>query len=555
MKRLGPILLAAACLLLAAGSLVLRLHGPLFISPDETAAHFFASAYATSSNLAVPVPLSDTVGDVLYPRSMLSVAGALVPSGFLGLPLMLGVAAKLFGAASIPFLPIALSVLGVLAWTLVFRRLFGERAGWIAGVMLAVQPAWWYYTARSLMPNVPFLAFVGFALMFLLVRPFAKWNKHPAFDGLMAGACVGAALFIRASEALWLGMILLALLIWLRRTLGRNVLAAFAVGAVLVLSPLPLLQKDLYGSPWATGYTAVQEVSGGEASIAPSWPVVSTSTWWQKIEGTLKPAFPFGIHPRLAARQFAAYGLGMFWWEFLLVAFGIWQLAAGRKKVFSGSDLNYQLPTANYLILCAVVTLWLALMYGSWTFTDNPDPTQITIGNSHVRYWLPILVLWLPFAAVALDELAARAKKLAAAALIGGWIIWAALGFNVAFLSPQDGLLAETRVLDQSQIIHDAVMKLVPENGVIVVDRADKIFFPDRLVRYPLRDDKTYALIPQIAYRVPTYYYGITLPPQDLAYVNDVKLAGTPFKFLPVQAFGIETLYRVFDMTSSVAPF
>jgi hypothetical protein len=32
----------------------------------------------------------------------------------------------------------------------------------------------------------------------------------------------------------------------------------------------------------------------------------------------------------------------------------------------------------------------MAVVYGSWSMADNPDPKAITIGNSHVRYWLPL---------------------------------------------------------------------------------------------------------------------------------------------------------------------
>lgn len=272
--------------------------------------------------------------------------------------------------------------------------------------------------------------------------------------------------------------------------------------------------------------------------------------WRRAMERALSFVFPFGIHPRLAWRQFVAYGLRMFWWEFVLAALGIILLAVRvLSKRRRGSSPSCQLPAAScfwpYLLVALVVTVWLVLMYGSWTFTDNPDPTQITVGNSHVRYWLPIFVAWVPLAAVALDELAARAKRLGSVVLVVGWVAWAALGFRTAFLTPEDGLFAEAQVLAQERAVHDAVMRLTPADAVIVVDRDDKIFFPDRAVRYPLRDPRTYALLPALVAHAPTYYFGITLPAQDLNYLNTDKLKADGLTFVPVQTFGIETLYVI----------
>ena len=40
-----------------------------------------------------------------------------------------------------------------------------------------------------------------------------------------------------------------------------------------------------------------------------------------------------------------------------------------------------------------VVSAWLLVVYGSWWFSDNPDPTAITLGSSYVRYFLPLYIL------------------------------------------------------------------------------------------------------------------------------------------------------------------
>ena len=186
-------------------------------------------------------------------------------------------------------------------------------------------------------------------------------------------------------------------------------------------------------------------------------------------------------------------------------------------------------------------------MYGSWTFFDNPDPTQVTIANSHVRYWLPAFVLATPFAALGIRWISRRAFTDFAqrAALVILVVLCLGLSIRVAFLSPQDGIVAAANGLVESRTTRNIVLDATEPDSVIVVDRADKLFFPYRSVLYPLRDDATYALMPRIALRVPLYYYGITLPKTDVDWLNADRLAKLGLKIDAVHTFRIETLYRI----------
>ena len=88
---------------------------------------------------------------------------------------------------------------------------------------------------------------------------------------------------------------------------------------------------------------------------------------------------------------------------------------------------------------------------------------------------------------------------------------------------------------------------LTEVDAVIIVDRADKLFFPDRRVIYPLRDEKTYALMLQIVALVPLYYYGITLPQADIDYLNGDKLKAMGLQIDFVENFGEESLYKIYS--------
>lgn len=561
MKRLGPFLLATACLALFTWALLLRHEGTVFISPDEAANQFFAATFARTGTLEVFDPLNLAFGDALHPRSVISLNGFLMPGGFLGIPLLFGMLACLFGIWTIPFWTPILAVMAVYAWDATARRWFGEHIGRISAILLALHPVWILYTARSLMPNVPFVSFLLFAVWFLTCRPvrsFASWignsaphcawilaKKRAYGDAILAGISLGIALMIRPSEIIWIAPCAAIALWWQRRSIAPRASAVFVIATILSLLPLLPLQQRLYGSPWKIGYTA-----GVQTTSATLVVVAAPLTLRATVESFLSPVLPFGIHPRLVWKEAIAYGPSLMWWMFILAAIGLFVMWRTSPK-------EERATRRGYVLLAAGVTAYLLVLYGSWAIHDNPDPRLVTLGNSYVRYWLPAFVLLLPICAAGLEWIASRAhtERLRTVTYVSLILACATFSAQIVLFEPYDGLLADTVVLQKSTIIRDGVLARTEPDSVIVVDSADKILWPYRHVLHPLRDEATYALIPRIATQGPAYYYGLTLPPQDLTFINEVKLAGTPFIFYPMQTFGNETLYHVFNQTTGGAPY
>jgi hypothetical protein len=305
-----------------------------------------------------------------------------------------------------------------------------------------------------------------------------------------------------------------------------------------------------------TGYTAGGEEKGGEGGeggevgevgegvegVEVAFSDLADLADFSALSALSIPFFPFGFSLPDILDNTLAYGLGLFWWMTALAIVGF-PLAFPTRA--TPKDLRR--PRRAYVAFASTATAYLVVLYGTWTFFDNPDPTQVTIGNSHVRYWIPAFVLSTPFAAHAARWVSRRAmtdvsRRLAAAALM-----LACLGLSVraTFFSPQDGLVAAAVKLEESKEIRSRALAIVEPDAVVVVDRGDKLFFPYRRVLYPLRDDRTYALMPRVALRAPLYYYGITLPQADVDYLNDVRLGSTGLMIEPVETFGIETLYRI----------
>jgi hypothetical protein len=201
-------------------------------------------------------------------------------------------------------------------------------------------------------------------------------------------------------------------------------------------------------------------------------------------------------------------------------------------------------PAAAFAAAALAVTVWLILFYGSWSIQDNPDPAAVTIGTSYFRYWLPIFILSVVPVAWAAARLLDRLKglwrpvvgtlALAVLAVVSAWTI---------FNAPQEGLLAIRRNLQRYDAEIGQVLAATEKNALVVVDRADKLIFPERAVIYPLRSAATYAALPRLVAAVPVYYYGITLPPRDLEYLRASKLPPLGLTIDPVVSFEQETLY------------
>jgi len=502
--------MAAGAIVFFVGSTVLWTMGSasLFVSPDETANHWFIRTFAQTGKFHIADPLNTALDGRIHPRSMAVIGQDIVPVGFLGLPTLYGLFASVLGMGIVPFLTPVIALCAVFAFRALVCRWFDERIANITTLLFLFHPALWYYTARFLMPNVLFVSLLIFSAALWFVRPFKRgWS--PVLSGVLAGL----AIFVRASEAYWVGALVVALAIWKWNTLKKGDLWLFVMGGIVGLLPFFLMNALTYGSPLTTGYTlpVAVENAGTAGETGQSGHAL----------------FPFGLDWAASARHIVGYGLALFWWMSALAAVGFVRAWKSHRA---------------YAIAFVCLALWLGVWYGSWTIHDNPDPTQVTIANSYVRYWLPVFVLSVPFAALALVWLSdrfGRALLPACMACVMGLGVWG------TFLSGQDGLFQAAETLRRSEVISDRVLSQIEPESVMIVDRSDKLFFPHRVV-YPLRSEATYALMPRIVELVPLYYYGITFPTEDLEYLNGKKLKEMGLQIELVEHFSNESLYKLF---------
>lgn len=480
-----------------------------FSSPDETANYFFTKLYAETGQLTLGDEALAVSKNYSHPRSMTVVVDKIAPVSFVGLPVLYGAIASVTGVAvSVYFTPL-LAILAIPFYILLVSRIFSKSVAYLSGLLLLIHPAYWYYASKSMMPNVLFvdLCIIGFSLLL--------WKKN-FFAGLFGGLGIGLALFVRFSEAPWvLGIVGFLFLFYLLRHRLLHLLGCM-IGLAAPLGLFFNFNRLVYGSPLLFGYqtidtsSAVQALERSEgilSSFSFSRITELASAAMTIVTSFLPHILPFGFLPKEFSKNFLDYGVSMFWWLSLPIAFGIlYALRQGLASCITRRVIDTRIP---YLLIALAVSCWLVIFYGSWLFVDNITQ-ETTIGNSYVRYWLPITVLTLPFAAqalVAIRNVSGGVVRSLALPLVFGAIVF--YSFQSVLWDSPESLFSVAKNLAWYREKADVMMRLTPSDAIIFSQRSDKIFFPDRRAAVNNADFKEVPLLPDIVAQYPVYYYGL----------------------------------------------
>lgn len=523
-------LTAASIVFFVACSFFYPLFSEKFNSPDETANYFFIKSFSKSGELKFLEPLNFIGENQIHPRSTTVVNGYIVPGGFLGLILIYGAFAKIFGIKVFCFLAPLFIVLATFCFYKIIENIFGRSIAIISSLLFLSHPAVLYYSARGLFPNILFLSLLIISLYFLTLRPLKNIGSY--LDFISSGIFLGLAIMVRPSEIIWVGFIYVLLFIFYRRSVSYKEIIFFVVFVFLSIIPLFLYNFTTYNNFF--GAYNIETVSGDSQ-------IYNKSNWFFEAG---KYIFPFGIHPKNILKVFANYFAGIFWWLSIPAAFSIIYFI--KKVVYQ--KINREVLV--YLILCIAVSFFLFCYYGSWIFSDNQTKAA-SIGTSHVRYWLPIYIFTLPLIAFFFKNIVSFFEEKKRKLVIVFFVLFLFLfSFKTVLFDNKDGLVKIYYDTKKIENIFYEVNKLVEQDAIIIVDRADKIFFPEFRVTYPPRDDKTYKLIPRLVEVGPLYYYGITLPEKDINYLNKKKFKDVNVEINFVENFGQESLYK-FQLTTN----
>ena len=223
-----------------------------------------------------------------------------------------------------------------------------------------------------------------------------------------------------------------------------------------------------------------------------------------------------------------------------------------------------------FLVSALILSAFLVLYYGSWEFHDNPDPTRFTIGNSYTRYWLPVYLVTIPFAAFFLEQVLDSLKKILnfsylekkskkffsiylRGKLLDLFLIFLVLGvyifssLNFVIHGSEEGLMQTAQRQIASQNEYERLLELTETNSVVITKYHDKLLFPDRKVIVGLFDDKRMnAIYSRLSEELPVYYYNFSFPEEDFNYLNERRLKESGLKISLVEKINTNfSLYKL----------
>ncbi len=469
--------------------------GNHFTWPDETANYFFINNYIEHSNFSVPEPLNEIAGNLIKPRSFNVYQGNLVPGSFLGLLLIYGLLGKIIGLGLVKFLTPLLAVLAGLFFYKILLRIFKPNIAFLSALLFFLNPAWWYYADFVFLPNIAFLSFLIIGIYFLL--KLDKEVKQKNWLWLILGSFfVSLALIIRTNEALWIfGILLLLALVYFKKIRWQYLLIFFIV-CTFVFLPVFYYNQTTYGNYLSFGYLRLEQGS----NVAAQLPTEFQTNNSQLLNFVQFIVLPFGFHPRLVLNNFYNYGLLLFWWLFAPAIFGIFFLLKNYQKK----------AKAVFFLIFLAVSFYLLVYYGSWQFADQLTSQLNKIGISYVRYFLPVYILSLPFISIFCFHLLSLFKNKKIKILLSLFFIAAFIYFslNLVYFAGNDNLIKIKNNIRTYNEINQEIIDLTEDNAVIISQRSDKIFFPERKVMgrfvYYNDFDHWWELVNA---GVPLYYY------------------------------------------------
>ena len=511
-------------------------------SPDENANYVFTKIYSDNNDLTIKEKYNLYAGGIIHPRSFKSDGPWLKPLSFLGIIVIFGKIASIFGTHIIPYLSPLFASLGIIFFYLFLKRIFDAKIAFISTLILFSFPVYIYYTSRSMFHNILFVVFV---IIFLYFSTYIIKDKNlkvaflsykPKLNYIfsllatyLSGLFLGLALITRTSEILWLLPVVFLAWLFYFRSINISKILLFTSGLFTGLLPMFYYNQILYGAFWQGGYSEMNNslltISQSSGELIKSTVNKQTDLFKQSFNNIKDTVFYFGFKPWQSVEMFFIYFVEMFWYLFIPLALGFLGLLSTIYKW----PKKYWLYILSWLFLSTVLIFY----YGSWKFTDNPDASSHTIGNSYTRYWLPIYLGAIPIISMFFINLSkyifrknSSLSKLSRNGLVAIFIfIIYIFSFYFLIFGSEEVLYYSYFNFKKDQKNVEKVWENTEYNAVIITEFHDKLLFPERkVIRGLLTDPNMNYYYSKVAERLPLYYFNFSFPEKDLKYLNDRKL-------------------------------
>ncbi|MDD5726150.1 MAG: hypothetical protein PHC53_01920 [Patescibacteria group bacterium] len=470
--------IAAGILILALFSQWIRL--PLgfqgvWMSPDETANVVAGVSFAEHGTFALPFELVKSFPWAV-PRSFVAMVsqGQIVPVGFLGMPLVLAGAFKLAGTFGVILFTPLIALLTLWALWQILPKAWPKIARVSALLVWMSFPTVIIYANRGAFANL-FITCLAIWIWWLLTKAKGFWTWP------MAGALLGLACVIRPPEAVWLlPLAVFAILYNKHLVIARSSsdeaisgdcratsnsarndkVKAVVAGVVFALMLLggAYLGYKTYGHWLASGY-----------QIRPMTTVVSDQTVQQ---ATSKAVSIFSIQP------LATHPKSMLWnaWKYLGGILWPWTLMGILSLGLCIQKRVWTTPEKWIMAGALWTFVWLVGFYGNGLYQDHVGTNIPSMGNSYLRYLLPLSVMAAVGAGYLVNELWKYWSLRTMAVVLTAFLVF--VGLWDASARDDEGMLANQKEFFRYAAIRQQARSMLAPGTVVLSDRSDKIFFP-----------------------------------------------------------------------------
>jgi len=507
-----------------------------FYSPDETANFIFTKQFIENGKIYLEENLNPEVNNIILPRSINILENKLVPQSFLGLNLIYGAIGKITGANFIIFLTPIVSLISVLLFYFLIKHVFNRQIAFWSALLLLIHPVFWYSAGKTMLHNnlFIFLIILGFLILFKALN--SKKHATPLF--VFSAIVLGLSIWVRSSELIWIGIFLLVFYLFNRKKINLKQTSSFIIFFAIMIGILLAINYSVYNNIFSSGYSSFEQI-GIEKNL-----LQKTGDFFAKL------FLPFGFNFKYILIHLFEFFVKYIW--FLFIPSFLSLIFVLKNKNITGVQKSYTIATG-------LISVFLIIFYGSywlWGLSGQPEQPLIAIGSPHLRYWLPMLVLTLPFIVIFFTNIlpgvfnfkSNRIKNL----LLGLFTIFILIfSINQVFYSQDEGFLKIKQDLLEFKPRLEQVQSLIPSDSVLIVPNwADRIFFPEFAVIHSIEDSNVhsgdiFAKIKDLTALRPVYYYSASST-KDIEDLNENKFKKHDLNLELVQSiYKGESLYTL----------
>jgi len=383
--------------------------------------------------------LPENIRNATVPRDTRSIGDKIVLKGFLGVPFLYSVLISAFGEFY-PYVTILLAVLTGFAFFLLVRELFDENIALVSMILYFSFPFTIFISIMDVIDlTMPFLLFFFIGLYYFI--KIMKTNKTIYYA--ISGLFFSVALILRYENVILIAPLALVLLINKRK--GINVKGVFIALVILlsVVIPILMLNNALYGGYFKTGY----KIEFGE--------FVSYGTT--------------SFFNEQSIGHISLYLLGLYAPYTIIFIIGIMIFFMGYDAKKNQFDSGFKL-IFGYTILVFLAKIIVSSSYNLYGIENA------VLNASFVRYIAPVFFLLFPF----ISYIILKVKDMRIIAVLLVAIVL--LNFNTAIYGSDhmNGVSSQHSALKFWLDELNFVMNSTDERSLIVVNKQDKIFFPER---------------------------------------------------------------------------